>query len=520
MAEIRLYAHLAQYTPEELAEKLKDPNWRIRNLYYILDKNKNVVLFVPNEAQEKLLARLWWKNIVPKARQRGFSTLIQLLILDACLFNDNQRGAIIAQDMMTAQTIMRSKIEFAYDRLPDFIKAKAQITTDNVTEKVFSNGSSIQVSTSARGDTLNWLHVSEFGIICYDSPRRAEKVTTGALPAAGQGMVFIESTAKGRDGAYYKMVMEAKANADSGKPLNRLQYRLHFASWWDADEYEIDPKGVIISAKDHKYFDELERTIGRTLPPAKRAWYVQTRLNDYADEDEKMWQEYPSTVEEAFQVSTEGLILGKQMTKVRIENRITRVPYMPQIPVNTFWDLGVDDDIAIWFHQAVGMMDHFIGYFECSGEAYSYVVREMHRRDYIFGHHFLPHDGDQRRPGTLVIETPKQMLESLGLKNVHIVPRTLDLMGAGIPALREDMANYVFDEEGCAKGIEHLMNYRKKWNSNMGAWSDEHAKNGHQHAADALRQKAQAREEVRRLCQAIGGSTTRPNRRNRSGMAA
>jgi len=514
-----MYEHLAGITAEQLKAKCADPMWRIENLYYILDKNGDTVLFTPNEPQRKLLRRMWYRNIVPKARQRGFSTLIQIIILDACLFNENQKAAIIAQDQFTASKIMRNKIEFAYERLPPWLRKMVPIVTDNVQEKIFANGSSIQVSTSARGDTLNWLHISEFGIICFESPIKAEKIVTGALAAAAQGMVFIESTAKGRDGAYYTMVMEALALAEAGKRLNRLQYRLHFASWWDADEYEMDPEGVITEAKDDKYFDELEREIGRPLSEAKRAWYVSTRKSDFADEDEKMWQEYPSTVREAFKVSVEGVILAKQMSIARSQNRITRVPYRPEVPVNTFWDLGVDDDIAIWFHQAVGLVDHFIDYFECSGEPYSFIMAEFQRRGYVFGHHFLPHDGDTRKPGQFVIETPKEMLEGLGLKNIHIVPRTLDLMAIGIPALKEDFGNYVFDEEKCAQGILHLDNYRKSWNDNMGVWSDKPHKNGHQHAADAIRQKAQYRDEVRRLV-SVGGMAARPVRRNRSGMAA
>lgn len=513
-----MYEHLQGLTVEQLKENMKSVQWRIRNLYYILDKNGKTVLFVPNEAQEELLSRIWHRNIVPKARQRGFSTLIQILILDACLFNENQRAAIIAQDEDTASKIMRNKIEFAYNRLPPWIREARRIITDNVTEKSFSNGSSIQVAISARGDTLNWLHVSEFGIICHERPIQAEKIVTGALAAAEQGVIFIESTAKGQEGYYYKMVMEALANAEAGKKLNRLQYRLHFASWWDADEYELDPEGVVITAKDHKYFDELERKIGREISEPKRAWYVETRRTNYGDEDEKMWQEYPSEVQEAFKVSTEGVILAKQMTIARAQNRITRVPYQPELPVNTFWDLGVNDDIAIWFHQRVGLMDHWIGYWECSLEPYSFVMAEFQRRNYVFGHHFLPHDGDQRRPGAIIIETPKDMLEGLGLGNIHIIERTPSLWNAGIPALREDFVNYVFDEQECKQGLLHLDNYRKQWNKNMGVWSDEPAKNGHQHAADALRQKAQGRQLVTDLV-ANSGRRMIPRRRNTSGMA-
>tara|TARA_R110002012_G_scaffold315261_2_gene528918 strand:- start:5839 stop:7392 length:1554 start_codon:yes stop_codon:yes gene_type:complete len=517
---MQLYSHFAGLTEEELKAKLKDPHWRIRNLYYILDKDKNTVLFVPNEVQEKLLENLWYRNIVPKARQRGFSTLIQLMILDACLWNRNQAGAIIAQDRDTATKIMRDKIEFAYEKLPPWVKQMIPITTDNVQEKVFANGSSVSVSTSARGTTLNWLHVSEFGIICYRSPTKAEEIITGALPAAEQGIIFIESTAKGRDGSYFKMVMEAKNNAEMNKRLDKKQYRLHFASWWDAEEYEIDPAGVMIDARDTDYFNRMEREIGRPLSDRKRAWYVSTRRNTFADDDQKMWSEYPTTLEEAFKVSTEGVYLSKQLERARLDGRICKVPYRPGVPVNTFWDLGVNDEIAIWFHQVDGQADNFIDYFECSGEAYAYVARELFdKRPYVYGHHFLPHDGAHRRPGAEVLKTSKDMLEEIGFRNVHIVDRTQDLVNVGIQSLRDDFSTYYFDEVKCDQGLKHLEGYRKAWNERMGVWSEHPQKNGHQHAADAIRQKAQAREEVKRLC-VHRGATTTPRRSNRSGMAA
>lgn len=512
-----MYEHLAHLTPDELKKCLKDPHWRIRNLYYIKDKQGQTVLFQPNEVQDKFIRELWYRNIVPKARQRGFSTVVQLMMLDACFFVPNTSAAVIAQDQATASKIMREKIEFAYTRLPRFLRDSNPIKTDNVTEKVWENGSSMTVSTSARGSTLAWLHVSEFGVICYASPIKADEIVTGALPAAEAGITVIESTAKGRDGEYYKMVQTAKANADSGKKLTKKEYKLHFASWWDADEYEMDPEGVYISDKDHQYFNEKEREIGREISLRKRAWYISTRKNDFGDDDEKMWAEYPTTIDEAFKVSTEGVYLAKQISTARREGRITKVPYRPGIPVNTFWDLGVDDDIAIWFHQTVGPADHFIDYYEVSNEPYNIVVREMNSRGYVWGRHYLPHDGDQRRPGQFSLQTPKDMLEGLGLKNIIIVPRTPDLVAVGIQELRQDFATYWIDEEKCAAGLVHLEGYRKAWNDGMGVWSEYPMKNGHQHAADAIRQKAQMSDEVRRFAFSTGATV--PSRRNRSGMA-
>jgi hypothetical protein len=79
----------AELTDDVILEAAKDAQWRIRHLYWVIDKNKQEVLFRPWPEQEKFLRRLWYRNIILKARQRGFSTLIQLMMLDACMFTPN-----------------------------------------------------------------------------------------------------------------------------------------------------------------------------------------------------------------------------------------------------------------------------------------------------------------------------------------------------------------------------------------------------------------------------------------------
>jgi hypothetical protein len=118
------------------------------------------------------------------------------------------------------------------------------LTKETESELILANGSSLQVATSARSGTKQWLHVSEFGKICARYPLKADEVVTGSLPAvAPNGICVIESTAEGRDGAFYSMATRAQELRDKGKPLSKKDYRFHFASWWDADEYEADPAG-------------------------------------------------------------------------------------------------------------------------------------------------------------------------------------------------------------------------------------------------------------------------------------
>jgi len=106
-------------TEAELTTGLKDPEWRLRSLYWVLDKDGNEVLFKPWPMQERFLRDLWFRNLILKARQLGYSTLVQLMMLDTCLFNRNVAAAVIAQDKDAAEKIFRTKIKFAYDRLPE-----------------------------------------------------------------------------------------------------------------------------------------------------------------------------------------------------------------------------------------------------------------------------------------------------------------------------------------------------------------------------------------------------------------
>ena len=63
------------------------------------------------------------------------------------------------------------------------------------------------------------------------------------------------------------------------------------------------------------------------------------------------------------------------MTKAREDRRIGKVPLDPKRPVNTCWDIGKDDNTAIWFFQAHGHMDHLIDYYENNGEGVAFYAR-------------------------------------------------------------------------------------------------------------------------------------------------
>lgn len=493
-------------TDDELAACLADPMWRVCSgaLYNIMLKSDegqgSVVPFRPNRSQRRFIARMWHRNIILKARQLGFTTLIAILWLDHALFNPDQRCGIIAQDREAAEVIFRDKVKLAYERLPEPLRAAMPLKRDSATELLFAhNNSSIRVGTSMRSGTIHRLHVSEFGKIGAKYPEKAKEVMTGSLPAVPlDGIAIIESTAEGREGAFFEMSQRSEALAEKGNRLTERDYRFHFFPWYEEPNYRV-AGAAPLSDKDNEYFDQVEAGADVTLDPEQRAWYVATRDSDFGGDPEKMWQEYPSTPKEAFQVSTEGTYYAVQLAAARKAGRICSVPVADGVPVNTFWDIGSGDGTAIWFHQKVGLAHRFIKFIEGWGEPYSFYTKKMQELGYQWGTHYLPHDAGHRRQQGTSLASPKEMLEKLGIGGSwEIVPVVSEVVH-GIQLVRSVFGECWFDEAGCKEGIDHLAGYRKTWNDTAGIWSSTPRHDIHSEAADALRQFAQSVEKLGRI---------------------
>lgn len=435
------------------------------------------------------------------------TTLIQLFILDQSLFNSNIRAGVSAHDRESAETFFRDKLKYAYDNLPDGLKEKRYPVGNKASELLFNNNSSIRVGVSLRSGTFQLLHISEFGKVCAKYPKTAKEVVTGTLQAIAPGnIVFIESTAEGREGIFYDYCREAEKILDEGREPNQMEYKLHFSSWWDADEYEIDPRGVVITDKDHEYFDSVEEKMQIRINMRKRAWWImkQRQLGD------KIFQEFPSTPEEAFRKDMAGCYYTNEFTAARKAGRILEFAAV-DVPVNTFWDIGANDMNAIWFHQRVGMENRFIRYYENCGEPLAHYVKEMQKHGYVWGKHYLPHDAAHERLGESANLSAEQQLWNLGLKDTVIVPRVPEII-VGIQETRKAFPSAYFHRVDCAQGLERLENYKKEWDDRLGTYKDRPLHDINSNGADAFRQFGQVHEELagglpKRMKKRAGGKT-------------
>lgn len=479
---------VAAPVPATIVDHFSDQRWRLNNLYWITDKSGTRIPFRLNWAQEELFEQLHFLNLILKARQLGFTTFIQIYILDACVFYRDTRAGVIAQSRDDAEAIFRDKVKFPYDNLPDGIKAQTSIVRDNATTLELANNSIIRVGTSLRGGTNQYLHVSEFGKICAKFPEKAREIVTGALNTIEAGQVaIIESTAEGQEGRFYEMCQEAESKNRMGIALTPMDWKFHFYPWWRESAYQIDPVGVIIPPSMQKYF-ELLHGMDIELTPAQKAWYVKKAETQKGD----MKREYPSTPKEAFEASVEGAYYSEQMAKAEAEGRICKVPYDPSLPVETWWDLGMDDQMAVWFIQRFRKEKRAIDYLEKSGEGLAYYARQLNERGYTYSRHCMPHDIAVRELGTG--KARKEVAENLGIRPIVIAPKLE--VADGIEAVRNELNSFWFDETKCADGIKALKNYHKEWDDDKGVWLARPRHDWSSHGADGFRTGATIKEPM------------------------
>jgi hypothetical protein len=439
-----------------MKRRFPDKLSRLRGGFYdIKDKTGACVPFRMNADQEDFILTRHGLDVILKARQRGFTTVIQLDMLDDCLFTPNLSAGVIAHNLRDAKAFFSDKIKFAYDHLPEPFRKLVAAEQDSADSLKFNNGSSIRVGTSLRSGTLQRLHVSEYGKLCAKAPERAEEVKTGAFNTVHVGQrITVESTAEGRSGGFFDIVQAARKLAQAHRALTALDFKFHFYAWFSDEGYVLDAD-VPEPAEMVEYFAKLEQQ-GIRLTREQRAWYVKKA----EQQGDKMRQEYPSTPDEDF---------GTQMAKARAEGRICRVPIL-DIPVYTTWDLGINDQMAITFWQDVGPERRAIDYYENSGEGFSHYAKVLTDKGYNYSGHDMPHDADHRRLGKDA-KSAKQHAEECGIKPVRVLKRIAEQRD-GIEASRQLLASVWFDESRCSRLVDCIDSYRREWDDKYGVWKN------------------------------------------------
>jgi hypothetical protein len=465
-----------------------DPEWRLNNLYRIIDRDANSIRFKLNPVQKHVLDHLHYRNLILKARQLGMSTFAVLYLLDQVLFSENLQAGIVSYSLEHAQHIFKRIIGHALDTLPAEFKALTGIVQRSAREITFNNGSSLRVDTTLRGGSYPLVLVSEFGKTCARNPQKAEEVITGTLQAVPKhGRVIIESTGEGNEGFFAEMVMEASRRGND--ELTNLDYKLFFYNWLQESSYQIEEKvNYDVSLTD--YFNKVEQETGVIITQPQRNWYaVQTRLLG-----DKIKQEFPSTVSEAFLASSDAFYFADAIGRAYQSNRcLYSSLYDALLPVYVSMDIGLNDLTVMIFFQIAHGEIRVIDYYEDKNKDVQFYAKFL-LQDKRFLYHtiFLPHDSVKRDPLDISnsYERDFRRLFSGTNTNFHVLKRMDKQLSISHAKIMIDRC--VFNANRVKPLLDKMSKYRKTWSESLGRYLEEPFHNEASNYADAFRYLSQS----------------------------
>lgn len=184
----------------------------------------------------------------------------------------------------------------------------------------------------------------------------------------------------------------------------------------------------------------------------------------------------------SFEASIVGSYYSTQMAAMLADGRIGNIPWEPNLPVNTAWDLGVSDATAIIFWQEYGQEVRIIDYYEQSGEGLAHYAKYLGEKPYVYGTHIAPWDIEVRELGTG--KSRLEVARSLGIRFQVVKQQSLN---DGIEAVRNMLPTAWMDEKKCARLIESLRQYRKEWDEKNKCFKDNPLHDWTSHGADSAR---------------------------------
>lgn len=284
-----------------MLEKLvSDKRLYIENLINLTDKNRNVRPFRFNKPQEYFFNNQTNRDIILKAAQLGFTSLIGAMFLVDCITTPGTVSVLVAHEEFITQRLL-SRVKFYESTIPEKLKpplhhkSAYELTWPDI-HSTFYIGSA-RSYVFGRGERITNFHASEIAFWAYP-----ENIMVPVLERANK--VILESTPFG-EGTYYHRVCQEAMSGNSN-------WKLHFFPWWWGEDYRLSPddERIVIPAdqKEHLILTPEEESLSalHNLDEDQirwRRWKIRELKQDF-------WQEYPEDPETCF-YSSEVMVFDK-----------------------------------------------------------------------------------------------------------------------------------------------------------------------------------------------------------------
>lgn len=320
------------------------------NDLFIKTKYRQVVKFQPNNIQRDYLDSIGYQDGVQlhglreidlKARQQGFSTLLQAIVFLDTINFDNTISVIIAHDLDTTIKLFRMMSLF-FKRLPDdkpYTKTESQreLYWPGVNSRIYVETAG--KPTAGRGDTINNLVPDEMGFW------GETETLTGLLQGVpADGNIFANSTANGRGNQFhieYQLATGRLEKDDEGRTSS--VFRPHFYAWFQLDEYRLTPPEGFEKTPDEADYAALYNLADDQI------YWRRRKLLEPGMGLARFCQEFPANDEEAFR-STGHLFFPDFLSEGK-ESHVTSALWLPVESDEN----GKDRRPPKWFRYGAGM---------------------------------------------------------------------------------------------------------------------------------------------------------------------
>jgi hypothetical protein len=231
------------------------------------------------------------------------------------------------------------------------------------------------------------------GAVILDDPMPPKDMDSGLLmDKANKKLNRVVRSRLAHDDVPIIMVQQRITNGDSTDFL---------LSDKSPDEYEVFRVPALI---DREYLESLSQDMkvqceNDTGFDGKRCSYWPDKeptetLLAMEEADPLMFSaQYQQSPDDAMQ---EGVVYKKELEMLVEEGRLCNIPIERSLPVYTFWDLGINDDMVIWLMQPYSKELRMIACYSNRDEGMEHYINWLHdfadKYEVRFGEHLAPHD--------------------------------------------------------------------------------------------------------------------------------
>ena len=285
--------NIKEIIKQEFIKCAQDPVYFMKKYYWIQHPQRGRIQFNLYPFQEGVLNQ-FQKNrysIVNKSRQLGISTLVSAYSLWLMLFNKDKNVLCIATKQETAKNMV-TKVRFAYDALPSWLKIKA--IEDNKLSLKLANGSQIKAvgatGDAGRSEAVSLLLLDEAAFI-----EGIDEIFASAQQTLATGGQCVAISTPFGTGNWFHRTFIGGEEGKNGFTSIKLPWTVHperNQTWRDEQDAILGPRNAAQEC------DCDFNTSGDTvIEPDILNWYIQTYQKDPISKlgfDGNLWKwEYP-----------------------------------------------------------------------------------------------------------------------------------------------------------------------------------------------------------------------------------